>query len=308
MSAPSTRPASRSADHGALPGLAELCPSDLSLEMFRRMCRARHFDEQAFLASRNGWLQSLVYLSVGQESIAAAISTVMGGAWIFTQHRGHAAYLSFGGDIEKLIDELIGLPTGCCRGMGGSPCIHDPNIRMIGHEGLIAEHVPIAVGAAYASPDSPVVCFFGDGAVEEDYFFGALGFAATHNLKVLFVCEDNDLSVLTPTSDRRSWEIHEVARSFGIRAVDVADDPWLVHHHVSELSRRLPAFLNCRTCRCYWHVGAGQDGPPEWDRFNIVKQQLAGLGLENAAATIEAESKAEIERLWKSRLQTPSAT
>ncbi len=291
-----------------IPGVAEQCPADVSLEMFRRMCRSRYFDEQAFLASKAGHLKSLIYLSAGQESVAAAISTVMKGSWIFTQHRGHAPYLTFGGNATKLMDELIGLPSGCCGGMGGSPCIHDPDIRMIGHEGLIAEHVPIAVGAALADPGSTVVCFFGDGAVEEDYFFGALGFAATHKLKILFVCEDNDLSVLTPTTDRRSWQIQDVARSVGIRAVDITDDPWLVRHHAKELAGELPAFINCRTCRCYWHVGAGKDGPPEWDRFALVKQKLDELGLGGEAGKLETQMKEEIELLWKSRLQTLSAT
>ncbi len=300
-------PSARSADFGALPQLAETSSKENSIEMFRRMCLSRFFDEQAYQASKEGLLKSLIYLSAGQESIAAAISTVMSGSYIFTQHRGHAPYLCFGGDLEKFIDELLGLPTGCCKGMGGSPCIQDPKIRMIGHEGLIGEHVPIAVGAAYADRSSRVVCFFGDGAVEEDYFFGALGFAATHKLPILFVCEDNDLSVLTPTRDRRTWQIHDIARAFGISAIDIADDPWLVQHHAQEMSKKLPGFLNVRTCRYYWHVGAGQDGPPEWDRFALVQEKLRAMGLGARAAAVEKETKEHVESVWKRRLQTQSA-
>lgn len=298
----------RTATWGMIPKVESTCSAEESLDMFRRICRARFFDIEAFNANKRGVVQALIYLSAGQESISAAVSTIMEGSYLFTQHRGHAPYLSFGGDMIALIDELLGLPTGCCKGMGGSPCIQDRSKKIIGHEGLIGEQVPIAVGAALGDPKATVVCFFGDGAAEEDYIFGALGFAATHRLRIMFVCEDNDLSVLTPIRDRRSWQIHEVARSMGITAVDITDDPWLVRHHTKVLSANLPAFLNCRTCRYYWHVGSGQDGDPEWDRFALVKSKLKDMGLEQQSEKIEAQVRQQVSNLWTERLRIQSAS
>lgn len=293
----------RTATFGLIPSLAESCDTEISLEMFRRICRIRYFEIQAARASQEGAVQCPIYLSIGQESIASAVSTVMAGSYLLTQHRGHSGYLAFGGDPVKLIDELLGLPTGCCRGAGGSPPIQAPEIRMIGHEGLIGEHVPIAAGVALGAPGERVVCFFGDGAVEEDYFYGGIGFAATRKLNILFVCEDNDLSVLTPTKDRRNWKIHEVARSMGIPSIDITDDPWLVRHYAKEFSKDLPGFINVRTCRNHWHVGAGIDGPPEWDRFALVKEKMVSLGLGKQAGEIEDEARQQMESLWNERLQ-----
>ncbi len=297
----------RSQSLGELPNLAETCNADTSLEMFRRMCRIRYFEFQVAKFSSKGFIKCPVYLSIGQESIAASISTVMTGSYVFAQHRAHSVYLAFGGDTIKLIDELLGLSSGCCGGMGGSPPIQDRNVKMIGHEGLIGEHIPIAVGAALGSGKEKVVCFFGDGAVEEDYIYGAIGFAATHKLPILFVCEDNDLSVLTPKRERRSWKIDEVARAMGISSIDITDDPWLIRHYVEGFSNHLPAFFNIRTCRGLWHVGTGTDGPPEWNRFELVKSKLKDLGLINKAETIEQEIKESIESLWDERLQIQSA-
>jgi len=293
----------RSASLGLIPGLGRSISSKESLEIFRRICLIRYFENEVGKASESGFIHCPIYLSIGQEAIAAAISTVMKGSYLFTQHRGHSVYLAFGGDPVRLMDELLGLPNGCCNGMGGSPCIQDPNIKMIGHEGLIGEHVPIAVGAALANPEETVVCFFGDGAVEEDHMYGALGFAATHNLPILFVCEDNDLSVLTPTKVRRSWNLDALTRSMGIESLDIADDPWLVRHHAEKMSQKLPALLNCRTSRVRWHVGYGTDGPPEWDRFALVKKELSDLGLCSQADEIESEMKNFAEDLWEKRLQ-----
>ena len=65
----------------------------------------------------------------------------------------------------------------------------------------------------------------------------------------------------------------------------------------------LPAFLNIRTCRYLWHSGTGKDGEPEWNRFEIFKQELEGLGLGREAREIEDEARLEMEKLWQTQLQ-----
>jgi pyruvate dehydrogenase E1 component alpha subunit len=243
-----------------------------------------------------------VYLSMGQESIPAALAEEIGGYMIFAQHRCHAAYLAFGGDPAKLRDELMGLPTGNSGGRAGSNCVqcHSDGLDMFGHHGLIGENVPLAVGASLGS-GKPAVCFFGDGAAEEDYVFAAMGFAVTHKLPVLFVCEDNNLSILTEISARRSWSITKVAAALGMPAVDMSDDPWSIAAKAAELKNNLPAFMNIYTCRARWHVGAGTDGPPAWDRFELVKKELSSLGLAREAAKIEDEVRLSMTELWKKR-------
>jgi pyruvate dehydrogenase E1 component alpha subunit len=185
--------------------------------------------------------------------------------------------------------------------------VHDISKRIVGHCGLIGDNVAVAVGIALGS-SQPVTCFFGDGAAEEDYVLASLGYAGSHKLKILFVCEDNDLSVLTPTKDRRTWFLDDVARAFEIPAVDITDDPWLIEHEARELSKNLPALLNIRTCRDVWHVGTGSDGEPEWDRWSAVNEELKKLNLIPEAFKIKNKVSQEIEALWKERLQIQSET
>lgn len=289
----------RSAELGIIGNLATKFNPEVSLEMFRRICFIHYFELKTAWAYKGGLIHSPIYLSLGQESIAAAISTVISGYYIFTQHRGHATYLAFGGEPTKLIDELLGRPSGCTAGKGGSPMIQEPSINMIGHHGLIGENVPLAVGFALGSGKN-TVCFFGDAAAEEDYVFGSLGFASTHKLPVLFVCEDNDLSILTRTEIRRNWEIADVAAALKMPAVDITDDPWLIAHQTKELTKNLPAFINCRTCRHLWHAGVGVDGPPEWDRFTLVKEELKTLGIDYTH--IENQTKRYVDQLWEKQL------
>jgi len=284
-------------------GIAGRFSADISLQLFHRMCRVRYFEAGVVDAIEKKELTYPVYLSSGQESLAAALSLLVNDCQIFAQHRAHDIYLCFGGSPERLRDELLGLESGSSQGRAGSNCLqyHENGINMYGHHGLIGENVPQGVGAALANRRQ-TLCIFGDGSAEEDYVLASLGFAATHKLPVLFVCVDNDLSILTPTEVRRSWNICKVSESFGLPAVDLADDPWALLQIGRELAGKQPALLNCRVCRGFWHVGAGDDGAPEWDRLQLVRTELDRLGLAGPAADTEAKACHEMESVWDRKL------
>ncbi len=274
------------------------------LEIFRKMNFTRNFELEAKKACDADFIKVPIYLSVGQEAPSATISTFFRPDLIFTQHRGHSVYLSYGGNRDELVDELLGRDTGCNLGRGGSPGIKDKRIGMIGHHGLVGENAPLAVGAALGDKTKKVLCVFGDGAAEEDYVFNAISFAFTHKLPVLFVCEDNNLSILTKKSERRIWELSDALRGIGMPAVNIPDEPELIAKYVNEFKDSLPAFINCRTCRHLWHVGAGNDGPPEVDRLNNFKEELIKKGIkEEILKEIENQTKGEAEELWNKHLQ-----
>ncbi len=270
--------------------------------MFEQTCVNRAFELKAAQVFDTGVIKMPIYLSLGQEHISAAIAAVTTDFMVFAQHRAHSYYLSFGGDVEALIDELLHRETGCAGGMGGSASIHDPSIGMYGHSGLMGDQVPIAVGAALGS-GKRTLTVVGDASTEEDYVYGAMGFAATKKLPVLFLCEDNGLSILTPVATRRSWSIVDVAKSLGMHAADITDDPCLIAHHVEACMDDLPAFLNIQTCRHRWHAGTGVDGVPEWNRFELIKEDLSRLGFENEMREIETRVSTWVEEKWAQHLQ-----
>ena len=94
----------------------------------------------------------------------------------------------------------------------------------------------------------------------------------------------------------------DVASGLGMAAVDIADDPWLIAHQVESLLGDLPAYLNIRTCRHLWHAGTGSDGRPEWNRFEMIKETMAELGLKAEAEEIEEDAHRRAERAWRERL------
>ncbi|MDP3921277.1 MAG: thiamine pyrophosphate-dependent enzyme [Candidatus Omnitrophota bacterium] len=292
----------RGPELGLIKGLSKSFSVPKTLDIFRQTCINRYFEIEAAKAYDKKLMKMPIYLSVGQEHIPAAIATVATDFMIFAQHRCHSYYLSFGGDPKALIDELLHRESGCARGMGGSASIHDPRIGMFGHSGLMGDQVPIAVGAALGSGKN-VLAVTGDASVEEDYVYGAMGYAATKKIPVLFICEDNDLSILTKVEKRRSWSMADVCESLGMKAVDIADDPWLIAHYVEKFLNTLPAFINIRTCRHLWHAGTGNDGAPEWNRFELFKKKLKTLGLATEVKKIETAARESMESLWQEQLR-----
>ncbi|MBR9705302.1 hypothetical protein GOV12_07855 [Candidatus Pacearchaeota archaeon] len=273
------------------------------LEILKKMCYIRDFEKELIKAFNNNCVHTPIYLSIGQEAISATISRFFKPDLIFGQHRGHSTYLAFGGDKVKIIDELLGMETGCCCGRGGSPPVQDENIGMVGHHGLIGENVPLAVGAALGDKSKKIYCVFGDGAAEEDYVFTSIGFALTHKLPVLFICEDNDLSILTKKCDRRNWELSDALKGIGMPSVDISDDPAEISHYINKFKDNLPAFINIRTCRHHWHTGVGVDNVPEQDRLELFKNKLINEGKRININEICENVNKEVKLLWQERLE-----
>jgi TPP-dependent pyruvate/acetoin dehydrogenase alpha subunit len=272
--------------------------SNFRLDVFKKAALCRNFEDTVFKYGKDKKIKSFFYLSAGQEFIPATLATIYGGKspMIFAQHRAHSTYLSFGGDIIALIDELLGLETGNSRGMGGSPSIQGPGINMFGHDGFIGTQVPIAVGATFASQKFGIT-FLGDAAAEEDYVLASLGWAATKQVPLLFVVEDNNLSVLTEKKIRRSWDIVEVAKGFGLKAISVEDDP-LEIKQILDKNATLPLLLNIHTERLYYHAGSGIDDYIKRDRYEI---EMKTLGIE--AEIMHEESKKYVEEKWQEQLK-----
>ena len=100
--------------------------------------------------------------------------------------------------------ELFGKSTGISSGKGGSMHFGDKSKGLLGATGVVSSGIPIATGAALSSQvrhsDQVAVSFFGDGAVPSGAFHESLNLAATWNLPVIFVCENNLYSTWTPFS------------------------------------------------------------------------------------------------------------
>lgn len=269
------------------------------INVFKRASLCRNFEQYVFSGIKNKMFKFPIYLSAGQEYISASIAEVMAEKNIqpniFIQHRGHSTYLSFDAPIEKLIDELLGRSSGCANGMGGSASIHSKEKNIFGHDGLMGSQVPIAVGHCYKT-GHPTIVYMGDASAEEDYVLGALGWASTKNLPMLFVVEDNNLSILTEKKVRRNWEMDAVARAFNMRGLQTTDNPEAIKNCLKQVFDG-PMLLNINTNRKFWHSGAGIDDPNIFDRY---ESEMKNLGA--PAQKIHEQSKNWVKEAWQKQL------
>ena len=272
---------------------------DYKTNVFKRASLNRNFEQYVFNGIQNKMFKFPIYLSAGQEYISASIAEVMSEKNIepniFIQHRGHSTYLSFEAPIEELIDELLGRKTGCAYGMGGSASIHSKPKNIFGHDGLMGSQVPIAVGHCYRT-NHPTIVYMGDASAEEDYVLGALGWASTKNLPMLFVVEDNNLSILTEKKVRRNWEMDSVARAFNMRGKQTSDDPDSIRACLENVFDG-PMLLNVNTHRKYWHSGAGIDDPNTFDRYEHEMEKLGDVGKQ-----IHEQTKIQVQEAWQKQL------
>lgn len=256
------------------------------VELFRAMTRIRRVEEAIADRYREQEMRCPVHLCIGQEAIAAGICAVLDPAdRVFSNHRAHGHYLAKGGDLNAMVAELYGRAGGCCGGRGGSMHLIDLAVGFMGATPIVGGTVPLAVGSAWASSlrqDGKVtVVFFGDGCFEEGVMHESLNFAALHQLPVIFVCENNGLSVYTPRNQRQpSRPIHRVAEAHGVTAVagngNDAEEVLALGRNAIDCARRGlgPQFLELSTYRWREHCG------PDFDdglRYRATSEIEAGL-------------------------------
>jgi 2-oxoisovalerate dehydrogenase E1 component len=204
--------------------------ADELVETYRRMARIRRFEEQASALYRDGEIPGFVHLSIGQEATAVGACWPLTSSDVITStHRGHGHCLAKGLEPAPMFAELMARETGTCHGRGGSMHIADPGLGIFGANGIVAAGLPIANGAAFAAArrgsSSVVVAFFGDGAVNQGFFYEATNLAALWKLPVIFFCENNGYAEFAGFDEQHPVPLSDRAVGCGLRylAVDGND-------------------------------------------------------------------------------------
>jgi pyruvate dehydrogenase E1 component alpha subunit len=241
---------------------------DRLLAHYQTMSRIRAFEIAAEQAQKEGLVTGAVHLSIGQEAVAAGIcGNLRRDDRITSNHRGHGHTIAKGADPLAMMRELCGRAGGTCGGKGGSMHIADFTIGMLGANGIVADGIPIAAGAAHGAKllgeDTVTVCFFGDGAVNRGPFLEGLNWAAIFALPVLFVCEDNGYAATTNTRSVTAGPGPAArAEALGVPAHTVdGNDVVAVDALAQDLIAAMrngggPAFILARTYRLKGHTAA----------------------------------------------------
>lgn len=226
----------------------------LARTLYRDMVLARRLDHAALALQRQGelglWLQCW-----GQE--AAQVGTMRAlrpTDHVFPSYREHAAALVRGISPAELLAQWRGISHA-----GWDPETYSFHFYslVLGTQTLHA--TGYAMGAALDGGNPVVTTFFGDGAASQGDVNEALNWAAAGSLPVLFVCQNNQWAISTPTSRQFRTPLHRRAQGFGLRSFHVDGNDALAVHAVAAAAAALvrdgegPALIEAETFRMAGH-------------------------------------------------------
>ena len=233
---------------------------------YKNMLLIRRFEEQCGRLYMEQKIKGFLHLYIGEEAIATgAISGLRDDDYIITHYRDHGHALARGLDLGAVMAELMGKATVCSGGKGGSMHLFDVSKGFMGGHAIVGAHLPIAVGLAFAikqqKRDSVVLCFFGDGAVNQGEFHEAMNLSSVWNLPVLFVLENNLYGMGSHVSRTHAAgsDMYKIAESYNMGTLQVDGmDVIEVRHHVDKALEHLrkgegPLFLEAKTYRFRGH-------------------------------------------------------
>lgn len=281
------------------------------------MWRVRAFEEKVQELRLAGDIAGSVHLANGQEAVAVgACEPLRTQDALFVTYRGHGWALSRGVPARNIFAELLGRASGVNAGRGGSAHFSAVQHGFYGENSIVGAGAPIAVGAALAArydrSGRVALTVFGDGAMNQGGVTEAMNFAATIKLGVIFICENNRYSELTPIADMvANPDLSQRAVALGIPAVRIdGNNPSEVASAVGlavsgAIAGRGPAFIEAHTQRIVGHyIGDAEHYRPagELER-DMAREPIGRLRRELVAEGVDTHELDQLEAIARAEMQ-----
>jgi len=297
---------------------------ELELDLYRRMHLIRGFEDLVQSLFLRGEVYGTTHLYSGQEAVAVGFASVLEARdRVAATYRGHGHALALGVDPQALLDEMLGRATGINGGRAGSMNVTSPKDRLIGSFGIVGGSIAAATGAALAlrRTGGVAIAFFGDGAMNQGYFFECLNFCKVQRLPIVLVCENNGYGEYTPFQEVTAGAIRARAEVMEVPAETIDGmQAWTVRDAAeravgSARSGDGPFFVEAIT---YRYVGHSRSDPGKYrpdgeldrwrerDPLTLLRARLEEAGAETAALDeVEGSVAAQLAELEQRALAAP---
>ena len=310
-----------------LPGLVEGFTPDHLRHLYRSLLLPRLIEEKMLLLLRQGKL-SKWFSGIGQEAIAAGVITALEPRdYLLPMHRNLGVFTGRDLELGRLFRQLLGREGGFTKGRDRTfhfGHLEKGIVGMISHLGAM---LPVACGLALAAllrgEKRVAAAFTGDGATSEGDFHEALNLAAVWKLPVLFLIENNQFGLSTPTHEQYACKhLADRGLGYGMPGVVVdGNDVLAVHKAVTRAAERArrgdgPTLLEFKTFRMRGHEEAsGTDYVPkeqmeEWTKKDPIARYERfllerGVLSPDDPTTVRAAYSARIDALVEEALAAP---
>ncbi|MBI2876095.1 MAG: pyruvate dehydrogenase (acetyl-transferring) E1 component subunit alpha [Candidatus Tectomicrobia bacterium] len=300
------------------------------IDLLYTMILIRRFEEKCAEMYAMGKIAGFCHLYIGQEAIATgAISALREDDYVITAYRDHGHALAKGMDVKRTMAELLGKPTGVCKGKGGSMHLFDRDRHFLGGHAIVASQIPLATGVGFAikyeKRDQVVLCTFGEGAINQGAFHESLNLAALWKLPVIYLCENNRYAMGTPLERGTSlYDIYRKSCAYDM-ASNLVDgmDILAIRECVARAAERarqekLPTLIEARTYRFRGHSMSDPthghyrtkeelDEQKKSDPILYFRDKLLAEGVlkEEELAELERKARAEVEEAVRFSDESP---
>jgi 2-oxoisovalerate dehydrogenase E1 component len=291
--------------------------SDL-IHLYENLLLPRQIEEKMLIYLRQGKI-SKWFSGYGQEAISVGCALALNeDEFIMTMHRNLGVFTARQVPLERLFAQFQGKMEGFTKGRDRSFHFGSRAHHIVGMISHLGPQLGIADGIALAhkldGEGKVSLVFTGDGGASEGDFHEALNVAAVWDLPVIFVVENNQWGLSTPSNEQfRCKQFIDKGIGYGMEAVQIDGNNLLeVHSTIRSLAESMrsnprPVLVECITFRMRGHEEASgtkyypeglQDQWAPKDPVLNFEQYMIQSGLLNDAKA------AEIKEGLKARITT----
>ncbi|MDZ7877512.1 MAG: dehydrogenase E1 component subunit alpha/beta [Saprospiraceae bacterium] len=242
--------------------------SDSTLRLlYKKLIYPRLIEDKMLILIRQGKV-SKWFSGVGQEAISVGCAAALrDNEFIFTMHRNLGVFTTRELPLDQLFLQWQGKAGGFTKGRDRSFHFGSKAHHIVGMISHLGPQLSLAAGVALAhkirQEGRVSLAFTGDGATSQGEFHEALNLAAVWQLPVIFVIENNQYGLSTPTNEQYACkDLVDRAVGYGMNGVVIDGNNILdVYTTIAALAADMrenprPVLVECKTFRVRGHEEA----------------------------------------------------
>ncbi len=301
--------------------------NDQLIQFYKALLKPRLIEEKMLIALRQGRI-SKWFSGYGQEAISVGATLALEpDEYLLPMHRNLGMFTTRGISLERLFSQFQGKANGFTKGRDRSFHFGSKEHHIVGMISHLGPQMGIADGIALASKlggeKKVTLVVTGDGGASEGDFHEAVNVAAVWQLPVIFLVENNQWGLSTPSNEQFNFDSFVYkAIGYGIKGKSVDGNNLLeVYQAVQKIAGEIrthpePYILECKTFRMRGHEEASgtkyypEGLQEEWAKKDPVNNFMAfllnkGILSPEQNEEITQEIKKEIAEALETAMQEP---